>query len=198
MSCLTHTSTRQHTHSLFIIVPFPTTSTLRLLFLHTLNAISPYYSIILLDVISSCNMFGRQNGILLWRRKNVHWMKFIPKKSWPTCYGKLKNLPGDLWKHVLQVLDEQKPLSCRAEHLADLLHQLHRPRHVIAVLLTHLRTKPCKTEYWTNRPFELTYVVIALVTEIVLIHQDHFNEVGQFQGSGIVNALPDWWKRENT
>lgn len=86
------------------------------------------------------------------------------------------------------MLDEQKPLSCRAEHLADLLHQLHRPRHVIAVLLTHLRTKPCKT---LNRPFELTNVVIALITEIVLINQDHFNEVGQFQGSGIVDALPD-------
>lgn len=62
----------------------------------------------------------------------------------PTCYRKLKHLPGDFWKHVLQLLDEAEFFRSCTKHLADLVHQLHRPGHVIAILLTHLRMKPCK------------------------------------------------------
>lgn len=63
-----------------------------------------------------------------------------------TCYRKLEKLPGDLSKHVLQLLDEAEPFRSRAEDLADLLHHLHRPRHVIAIFLTHLEMRPYTTE----------------------------------------------------
>lgn len=63
-------------------------------------------------------------------------------KSPLTCCTMFKHLPGHLRERVLQLLNEEVLFSICAEHHADLLHQLHRPGHVEAVLLTDLRKKP--------------------------------------------------------
>lgn len=76
----------------------------------------------------------------------------MEEKKWrhseptPTCCRVFKHLPGDLREGVLQLLDEGTPLRVCAEHLADLLHQLHRPGHVEAVLLAHLRSPRQKSK----------------------------------------------------
>lgn len=111
-------------------------------------------------------------------------------ESCRTCYRKLKHLPGDLWKHVLQLLDEAEFFRSCAEHLADLVHQLHCPGHVIAVLLTHLRIK-CKTENWTNIPLGVTNIVRALFTEKPLT--DNICKVIIVSSRCVSSKVFVWW-----
>lgn len=74
-----------------------------------------------------------------------HGRKSDTTKSLPTCCRIFKHLPGDQGEGALQLLNEGALLSVGGEHLADLVHQLHRPGHVEAVLLAHLRNQKRET-----------------------------------------------------